>query len=95
MWQEEQSTDTVGVTSSLGEAFINIENIHKMFKKVNKVSIRINMSKINRGSGVLVLGHVQGRYKLVLRWVGLGKREAGSRRPHTLPSLKDTFNSSS
>ncbi|KAL0193464.1 hypothetical protein M9458_011760, partial [Cirrhinus mrigala] len=38
MWRDEQTTDAVGVTSGLGEAFIK----HK-----------IKVCKINRGSGVL------------------------------------------
>ncbi len=48
LWREEQTTDTVGVASGLGEAFIE-QKIIKIVSKGDEVS------KINRGSGVLVV----------------------------------------
>ncbi len=44
MWREEQMTDAVGVASGLGEAFIE-----------NKESKGDKVSRMNRGSGVLVM----------------------------------------
>ncbi len=48
LWREEQTTDTVGVASGLGEAFIQ-----QNYK--NNVSKGVKVSRINRGSGVLVV----------------------------------------
>ncbi len=77
LWREEQTTDTVGVASGLGEAFIQ-----QNYK--NNVSKGVKVSRINRGSGVLV----------VLRWLlkegsvreGRVQVRGGVRRPHALPS---------
>ncbi len=48
VWREVQTTDTVGVASGLGETFIQ-----KKYK--NNVSKGVKVSKIHRGSGVLVV----------------------------------------
>ncbi len=62
-------TDTVGVASGLGEAFIQQ-------KYKNNVSKGVEVSKINRGSGVLVV--LRGSWR---KGPGKGRSPAAARAP--------------